>query len=134
MQNAALAVGAVEILGLRNINVSEEHIRKGLAGTSWPGRLDFIKLNTGGREIPIILDGAHNPSGIESLKDFLCGDNISYDDLILVFGALADKDVKLMISGIIPLADRVIVVSPRAERALSESTLKKEILKYELDS
>ncbi len=130
VQNAALAVGAVEVLGLRNINVSETHIRKGLAGASWPGRLDFIKLNAGGKRIRVILDGAHNPSGIESLKEFLSGGSITYDDLILVFGALSDKDVQLMTSGIVPLADRVIAVSPQVKRALSRTTLKKEILKY----
>ncbi len=128
--NTALAVGAIEVLRSKEVPVSEESIRKGLAGSAWPGRLELLKIKAGGKRVRIILDGAHNPSGIVSLGDFLRGKYICYDDLILVFGSLEDKDFKLMASGIVPLADRVVIVSPKVKRALNRSMLRDEVLKY----
>ena len=57
--NASLAIEAVTILQ-NDFPVNEEAIRKGLSTKPLPGRLEII-----GR---IVLDGAHNPEGINSLS------------------------------------------------------------------
>jgi dihydrofolate synthase/folylpolyglutamate synthase len=60
-------------------------VRAGIANVRWPGRLEIV------RERPrVILDGAHNPAGVEALvrelPAFAEGRPIH-----LVFGVLADK-------------------------------------------
>ena len=62
--NAALAVATVEMLQ-NQIPVTVEQIRDGLASVSWPGRLQLI-TRPGGQKI--LLDGAHNVAGAETLR------------------------------------------------------------------
>ena len=62
--NAALAFATVELLQ-RQIPVTEENIRLGLAEVNWPGRLQLVARPGGGK---ILLDGAHNVAGIETLR------------------------------------------------------------------
>ena len=63
-QNAALAVATVEALQ-KQIPVSAEKIREGLATVNWPGRLQLV-TRPGGQKI--LLDGAHNVAGAEALR------------------------------------------------------------------
>ena len=57
--NAAMAIEATTILQ-KDFPVNEESVRKGLSTKPLPGRLEII-----GR---IVIDGAHNPEGINSLS------------------------------------------------------------------
>ena len=63
---------------------------EGLAAARWPGRLELIH-----QKPDIILDGAHNPSGVTVLRKAL---DDYYPDAhrIFVFGMMADKDVSLV--------------------------------------
>ncbi len=67
-QNEAqgLALGAVEFLAENDLKVSDKAIHAGLRAVLWPGRLGIISENP-----LVILDGAHNPSAVETLKRFL---------------------------------------------------------------
>src|ERR1700730_7917872 len=51
--NAALAVATAHVLD----NVTDEAVHKGLAGTSWPGRLQTISTRP-----RVVVDGGHNPA------------------------------------------------------------------------
>ncbi len=62
LTNASLAIEAVRLLQ-NDFPVTEEQARKGLSTKTLPGRLEII-----GR---IVLDGAHNPEGINSLSSSL---------------------------------------------------------------
>jgi dihydrofolate synthase/folylpolyglutamate synthase len=62
--NAALALVTVDILQ-KQIPVTAEQIRAGLAGVNWPGRLQMVAKPDGGK---ILLDGAHNVAGVEALR------------------------------------------------------------------
>jgi dihydrofolate synthase / folylpolyglutamate synthase len=62
--NAALTLVTVEILR-KQIPVTAEQIRAGLAGVNWPGRLQLVAKPGGGK---ILLDGAHNVAGVEALR------------------------------------------------------------------
>src|SRR5207247_7230294 len=58
--NAAVAVAAIDALRSRGWDISDGALRDGLARTRWPGRLEVIDRN------PLVLvDGAHNPAGLE---------------------------------------------------------------------
>jgi dihydrofolate synthase/folylpolyglutamate synthase len=122
--NASTAVGAVETLIMKGINIDEEAIFKGMEKTRWPGRLEMIS-----RMPRILLDAAHNLSGISTLREAIEHD-LEYDKLILVIGILKDKDYKGMLEMIIPLADIVIATKPDNPRALDTETLVKEISRY----
>ena len=60
--NLALALGAIKAL---NLNIKEETIKSALNKVNWKFRLDYKKNKN------ILIDGAHNPNGIESLKSFM---------------------------------------------------------------
>lgn len=133
--NAALALATLEtISGV--LPVTEEAIRHGLLSVRWPGRLEYFCL-ADGKEVDCpaegatchagslrryLLDGAHNPAGVESLRDSLDGE-FSYDRLILVWGCMADKDVGATLRSITPLADRIIFTRPESERSATVEQL-----------
>jgi dihydrofolate synthase / folylpolyglutamate synthase len=90
--NAALAVAAIDALRSRGWDVSDGALRDGLARTRWPGRLEVIARN------PIVLvDGAHNPAGLErslaAVRTLASG-----HQLVIVFGVMKDKDLGSMLA------------------------------------
>jgi len=85
--NAALAVAAAEAGG----DAAPEAVREGLEATVWPGRLELV-----GERPRLLLDGGHNPDGLELIGTDvrrLVGDG----RLVVVFGAMADKDLEQML-------------------------------------
>ena len=62
VQNAAVALACLELLEDRGLKISRENARAGLAGTEWPGRLEEFAGSP-----RVVLDGAHNPQGVETL-------------------------------------------------------------------
>ena len=65
-RNSAVALGVVKALQ-KQIPVSEEIIRRGLRTVTWQGRLQMIERG----HQKILLDGAHNPAGAQTLADAL---------------------------------------------------------------
>ena len=91
-ENAALAVAAIDGLRSRGWDISDGALRDGLARTRWPGRLEVIDRH------PIVLvDGAHNPAGLErslaAVRTLARG-----RPLVIVFGAMKDKDLPSMLA------------------------------------
>ncbi|OGQ99905.1 MAG: bifunctional folylpolyglutamate synthase/dihydrofolate synthase [Deltaproteobacteria bacterium RIFOXYD12_FULL_55_16] len=135
IDNAALALAALEIISAC-LPVSGEAIRQGLLSVAWPGRLEYFCLADGTLvECPAeaaieqppslhryLLDGAHNPAGVESLRDALLSE-FCYDRLILVWACMADKDVAATLTAIAPLADRLIFTRPESERSATPEQL-----------
>ena len=119
-RNAALAVSVIELLERRGLRVSEEHIRGGLKSAYWPGRLQVVS-----REPLLILDGAHNPGAIRCLTHAI-REGFRYKRLILVLGVMADKDVRTILRGILPMADYVFFTRPDYYRAAAPEALMQE--------
>ncbi|MCK4534388.1 MAG: bifunctional folylpolyglutamate synthase/dihydrofolate synthase [Syntrophobacterales bacterium] len=111
IENAALALAVVDILTVKGMEINDNSVTEGLRDVKWEGRLELVSRNPG-----IVVDGAHNPAGISSLCSSLLAD-FSYRRLIMVFGVLRDKDYAEMLKKIMPLADRIILTSPKEERA-----------------
>jgi dihydrofolate synthase/folylpolyglutamate synthase len=117
-RNAALAVLAAERLRALGFPISTAAIRDGLARASWPGRCEWRPGSPG-----IFLDGAHTPGSAAALREAL-RELFPRRRLVLVFGALRDKDAAGMARMLFPEAARVFLVRPREERGLSpEETL-----------
>ncbi len=109
--NAAVAIAAVRALS-HQIPVDDKFVRAGLVQVHWPGRLHLIEQDNNRR---ILLDGAHNIGGVESLAAALT----QYFPGIkptLVLGILRDKDWPAMCEILAPLATRLLLVPVHSER------------------
>lgn len=122
--NATTAIAATEALKIRGVNISEKAIRVGLEKVKWTGRLEIIQNNP-----TLILDGAHNPSGIRVVRETL-KEIFSYHRLILVLAIFADKDYKKMIQIIAPKADLIIATKAKSPRAAPPQEIAKEAAQY----
>jgi folylpolyglutamate synthase/dihydrofolate synthase len=60
--NAATAVAALKQLVADGARITDDDIRRGIAATTWPGRLEVM-----GRQPLVIIDGAHNPEAAVAL-------------------------------------------------------------------
>lgn len=117
--NALLAIRAAEVLREQGWSIGEENIRRGLAQAQWPGRLEVVGTNP-----LIVLDGAHNPAGMEALAHWLAKKKPTVRRVILVIGMLDDKDRLQATRFISSLVDVVIITKPNSARAKDWSELK----------
>ena len=124
VDNACLALAAIECLAGAGIVVDEPALRQGLAQAHWEGRLERVAQRP-----DIYLDGAHNPASARRLAEAVADLKKSYCRLVLVIGILGDKDYRGILSELIPLADQVVVTKPQYSRALNVNVLASEIRK-----
>ena len=118
ISNAALALGAVELIEDAGFRVEEAAISEGLKQARWEGRLEILQHSP-----MLLVDGAHNPAGVATLCRALQND-FPHRRLILLFGVLGDKDYRTMAKRLFPLADRVILTRPNSKRSLSPEELR----------
>jgi dihydrofolate synthase/folylpolyglutamate synthase len=117
LDNGALALAAVEVLGRNGFAIADAAVRKGLMMVSWPGRFEVIHSRS-----RVIFDGAHNPAAMKCLARTMQHE-FDYERLILVLGIMSDKDIPGMLREIVPLAHSVLLCRPRLDRAASTATL-----------
>ncbi|MGM7720955.1 bifunctional folylpolyglutamate synthase/dihydrofolate synthase [Metabacillus sp. Hm71] len=99
IKNAALAVSVIDyMIKMDKLKLSEDQLRKGLKGATWKGRFELVNNNP-----EVIIDGAHNKEGIESLLETLTR---HYPDrsIHILFSALKDKDYAQMIERLSTIA------------------------------
>ena len=118
--NATIVVAAVEMLRRQGVHIPEASVREGLRRVRWPGRLEVL-----GRRPFLIVDCAHNADSAQKLAAAL-RELFAYRDLILVFGASADKDIRGMMRALLPLAREVILTRAHHPRAADPGELREE--------
>jgi dihydrofolate synthase / folylpolyglutamate synthase len=112
--NAAVAVRLLEVLDPTGEKFSDEQIRRGFGAASWPGRLERFE-----GEIPVLLDGAHNPHGARALRAAL--DALYLEQKIhLVFGASGDKPAAEMLSLLLPRLASLTACQSKRKGALEQ--------------
>ena len=113
VENARTAIAALAELG-----VAPDAIRRGIAQSRWPGRLERVAVNP-----EIVLDGAHNPASVRALAAYL---DRFYDPrrVWLIYGAMRDKAVEEMTAILFPRAAHVIVTAPAQARALRPESIR----------
>lgn len=123
--NLSVAMQAIEVLNNKNIiDISIANIVKSIKNVSWKGRLEVLSNNP-----YVVIDGAHNIQGIETLSRNI-KKYFKYENLYLILGILADKDVEEMIKIITPMAKKVYAVTPNSIRGELAESLKDEVIKF----
>lgn len=114
LENAAVAIGMIEALRRRGWRIGDEAVRRGVATTRWPGRLEVVR-----RRPTVVLDGAHSPASARALADGLRRHRMGRD-VVLVVGAAADKDLVGILRPLATISRLVVATradSPRAAPA-----------------
>jgi dihydrofolate synthase / folylpolyglutamate synthase len=112
IENAAVAIRVAELL-----NIPECAIVTGLETATHPGRLELIP-----HQPAFLIDGAHNPAGARSLRNYL--DEFAQRPLTLVFGAMRDKQLTQMGEILFSCADTLILTTIKNPRSASIETLR----------
>ena len=118
LENAKTALAALKALKERNlINFTDLQLQNGFAAAINPARLELLC-----NDPIVLLDGAHNPNGIEALKKSLI-DFLSGKKIICIMGMLADKDIDSAISLLPGVFSKIYTVSVDNPRAISATEL-----------
>jgi dihydrofolate synthase / folylpolyglutamate synthase len=116
IDNAAVALAVVELLGQKGFSIPERAVRQGIASVHLSGRIQRIS------DVPeVIVDVAHNPAGARVLADYIRA--LPKKKTAFVVGMMADKDIGGFIKRINGVADLLVLTQPRVERAASIQTL-----------
>lgn len=115
--NALLALTAVEAFLTGGRALDPGVVEVAFADVDSPGRLEVVRSSP-----TIIVDGAHNPAGIEALVAGL-EEAFELTRLVGVVGVMADKDPEGMLAALEPLLAEVVVTRASTSRALDAEDL-----------
>ncbi|MBB1063065.1 bifunctional folylpolyglutamate synthase/dihydrofolate synthase [Limosilactobacillus fastidiosus] len=106
VENAAIAITTVQVaLKKLGIPVNTVDLKKGLATTWWPGRMETII-----DEPLVMIDGAHNLPGIQALVKSI-RDDFSDRNVYILVAILADKQYELMLGELASLGNVHLMVT-----------------------
>lgn len=112
IENCRTALAAIEILRVNDIiSITDEQIATGLSRAENPARMELLSENP-----VVILDGAHNPNGINALRSAI-KEFLNDKKIICIMGMLADKDIDsslALLKGYLNTIYTVPIDNPRA--------------------
>ena len=109
--NAQVALAAFERFAeVLDVTPVAAKFLEGFAATRWPGRLQLVPGSP-----PVLFDGAHNAAGAEALAAHLT--QRGGPKPVLVFGAMADKDPRVVLAPLVPHIASVVTTRPPVLRA-----------------
>jgi dihydrofolate synthase/folylpolyglutamate synthase len=117
IDNAVVAVRALECLDEAGFVVPQTAVLEGLAAVKWPGRLEHIRFANGRS---VLLDAAHNPAGADALAVFLAGQAIRRP---LVFATMRDKDARGILTALCPSISALVVTRASNPRSADPFSL-----------
>jgi dihydrofolate synthase/folylpolyglutamate synthase len=109
--NAATALAAVEAF-FGGKELDPESVQAGFAAVTSPGRCETVFADP-----TVILDAAHNPHGAKALAETLESE-FTFDEIVGVFAAFADKDVEGILKELEPVFNFIIVTASESTRAM----------------
>lgn len=109
-QNAALAIEAIKAL-LDVLPLSEDAVKKGIAGGLLPCRFEYLNDR-------LIVDGAHNPEGIQNLVNTL--NKFEDRPVHVIFASFKDKNIETMLITLGNMAKDILLTTFDHPRARSE--------------
>ncbi|WP_242333600.1 folylpolyglutamate synthase/dihydrofolate synthase family protein [Limosilactobacillus urinaemulieris] len=106
VENAAIAITTLQIVLTKlGIPVIIADLKKGLAMTQWPGRMETVI-----DEPLVLLDGAHNLPGMQALVKTI-RDDFSDREVYVLVAILADKQYELMLGELASLGNVHLMVT-----------------------
>ncbi|NCB40142.1 MAG: bifunctional folylpolyglutamate synthase/dihydrofolate synthase [Erysipelotrichia bacterium] len=114
LENLAIALELVMQLRKNGFAVPDEAISQGITAVRWAGRLQWIPGTPA-----ILLDGAHNAEGLETLVTYLQKFPPA-PPLNIIFGGLKGKPLPEMASRLSQFGAKLCFVPPQASRSLSK--------------
>ncbi len=123
-ENSAVAAALMGVLAQKDIRISMVKAAEAFSRTAWPGR--FERMDAGGQKI--VVDGAHNPAGMKSLREAL--DAIfPAEPRVFLLGILHDKAIDDMLDILLRPEDVVFVTQPDSGRAEAAERLLQSVRK-----
>lgn len=116
--NAATALAAVEAF-FGGQELDPESVQVGFAAVTSPGRCETVF-----HDPTVILDAAHNPHGAKALAETLESE-FTFDEIIGVIAAFADKDVEGILKELEPVLNSIIVTASESTRAMPARDLER---------
>jgi dihydrofolate synthase/folylpolyglutamate synthase len=119
LDNLKLTLELIKRLRKHGFSIPDEAIVSGIAQVRWPGRLQWIESDP-----PVLLDGAHNPEGLETLISYL--DEFPPEKPVnIIFGTLQDKPMLEMAERLKKYGKQLCFVPPTCNRAFSREDFEK---------
>lgn len=116
--NAVLSLMTLEVLRqYMAFVIDDEVLLEGFKRAAWPGRLEMIRTSP-----RLLIDGAHNPEGAETLAQAL-RDTYRYERCHIMMGMLSTKHHHDTLRHILPLADTVIFTEPNFRKKMDAEQL-----------
>ena len=115
--NALLALVAVEAFLTGGAALDGDVVGAAFADVTSPGRLEVVRSSP-----TVIVDGAHNPAGVEALVTSL-EEAFAFQRVVGVVGVMADKDPEGILSVLEPVLAEVVVTRAPTARALDPQDL-----------
>ncbi len=117
MENAVTAYAALQIVDQDGFPVSELAIQRGFSAVNWPARFEILQLKPA-----VIIDAAHNRDSIKKLVKTISA-YFSDSRVVLVFGASEDKDIRGMLSELLPIVTKIYATKSYHPRAMEPEVI-----------
>lgn len=115
--NALLALAATEALLTGGGALGGDVVGAAFADVTSPGRLEVVRSSP-----TVLVDGAHNPAGVEAMVAAL-DEAFAFERLVGVVGVMADKDPEAMLGLLEPVLAEVVVTHAGSPRAMDVQDL-----------
>ncbi|MEC7501174.1 MAG: cyanophycin synthetase, partial [Planctomycetota bacterium] len=127
-ENTALVLAVLDLLAAQGWHWDEQLVRKTLAGVQCRGRVEVIS-----RAPFFVIDAAHNVASIQALLETL-GEIHFGHPRVLIFASSVDKDLRGMLTRLIPQFDHVILTKyPGSSRAADPHQLGEMVRQMNVD-
>ena len=115
--NALLALVATEALITGGAALDGGVVEAAFGDASSPGRLEVVRTSPS-----VLVDGAHNPNGVQALVAALA-EAFAFDRLVGVVAVMDDKDVEGMLGLLEPALDEIVVTHASTSRSMDVDEL-----------
>lgn len=115
--NISVMLTSLHVLSLEGIKISDDAVKAGVSKTYWSCRCEYLK-----NPQPILIDGAHNASSMDSFTKVL-ETYCQKTPITFLFGALSDKDIDKMLEKMAAYSQTIILAEPLSPRSMPLSQL-----------